>query len=816
MKRTADADNVYLRVNRDLSDLLHNFNDEEQEAEGLMPLGFRPGSSHAEIPEIRRMPMPREDGYMDNPMELRTVDERPYGHTYFNKELERERIMEQNEDYRFVVLLAGAMNKSPIDLYREEDLEKVLRDREADRLRIRHELQRTIVPFQEKTKQRVELEARKRLVEADQAVFVNDQYDRLVNIGRYLLDGTLLTGVAVPARYGLARLELVRLDLEIILGRVALDNAAIIEGVASRESYVVAEFTETAEGATKQDLDTAKIIFPLAEDQRRAAFTAISLFHYFLDNKSSSVKRVVRANARAVATLAVPLSTILDRIDQPNPLRDTLPLVAESDGDDADGADFRVEKTGGISWDRLRDTETVNMPVFESLYTQAGVKLMVLQGLRNHYGKLQIRKVAYADIMEHFIYSSQEVAMQHGLSDIHLVNDQPDSVKTLLRVFLPSNNLTDDKMPLVQLLLRSHFLWHYFHARSTVGLALDWFNNGTKNGLPSNTRVVNSVEQLRLVVVKVKALLLAYFQIVIRLCDANRVPTVLGSGGGGGQSIFKFPVNMTVPDERQYVDTDTDRNAAKFDALNQLFLRTDPNTFITSTHFKQYVLTGKLPFASTVAPSFPNKAPTDQYVLDKYPIFHLHWLFDRYDRFVEHYREFLRQQMTEIEAALQAVQTILAEIAREENDNITRRNPHPFYDQRRAFTAQPINSGIIKLRASVTLFMNKAYHLIQDYCEGLRGLPQQAFQSQSAFDCGLEEAYACFIAALMAENQIIYPTGYKSLSSQRNILSHTGNEMARLKRFTFSRRGNDQYEITNVREQQHQQRKTLSQRYGQW
>ncbi len=79
----------------------------------------------------------------------------------------------------------------------------------------------------------------------------------------------------------------------------------------------------------------------------------------------------------------------------------------------------------------------------------------------------------------------------------------------------------------------------------------------------------------------------------------------------------------------------------------------------------------------------------------------------------------------------------------------------------------------------------------------MRDLPMEAYRTREADKCGLEVAFASLVAALIAENSIMYGNAYKSLSSQRNIMAHCGNELARLKKFGYRRRLDGSYEVFN-------------------
>jgi hypothetical protein len=237
----------------------------------------------------------------------------------------------------------------------------------------------------------------------------------------------------------------------------------------------------------------------------------------------------------------------------------------------------------------------------------------------------------------------------------------------------------------------------------------------------------------------------------------------------------------------------------------------DPLNLINNSEFRQYNIDGSASFMTEsrkktqqqqlaetgLAPPMAkatqssddgDDADDDRYtmeplIMNRYPILRLHTLFENYDKFIGLYLDFLARRQIKTKASLQAVDHIIAQVSAEDELVSDRRPSHPFYEQRLAYTGQPINSGIIKLKSVVVLFMNKAYNLIRQYCSGLHDIAQEDLQTKSAFDCGLEGDYASFVAALIAENQNIYAVSYKSLHSQRNTTVNTCNAMARLKRY---------------------------------
>jgi len=886
MKRATDHDdNVYFRVNEELARVVRDFsrpttnndNDNDINADitaqkeyvididgndsqyggDVMPLGFKPGASHAEIPGIRRLVkrpdggFPREDGYEDSFYEKQQADERPFGARYFDKDLERRRLLEANEDYRFVVLLAGAMGKQVIDLYEEEDLERLLRQREADRLRIQQELKRSIVSMQAKENQRNILVGRKNAILRDLSVFQNDHYAQLIDMGSFLVDGQLVgRGVFHGERYGLVALLLLQLDLRLLTGETGGDVTQ--EERETREEVVCRDYNRDGK---KLDSDKQKALRYFSGGtnqqvaQNRAAFTAISLFHLVLDQQAAawtSAAAVLRACQSTVDQMMAPRGngTLIDSVVEA--------LQDNNNNDREDLALALLPSVNDIVGPPLPGTQTVDMGQLERYYSDTLVSHMVQLGLDVAYGGYELEKlqglgVSYADVVWDYISADgdDDEAAAQALRLVNFERDHPKPLQSLVRHVLQQRGNRDGTYDeaTVRYTLRAHFVWHYFHARTAQGLAIDWHENDAvkKRALVDNINNNNNPLRELLVqcddlMVQTKALLMFYFYVVLRVAGRNKVPVVLSTSQDKNASMFKFPPSITEGGGFVYEREGALDNDIMFDELNAQFTgaATTVTQYINNAQFKHFYETGEAVFigreqrqqksgaqqvreasARSNEPDkdvpIPNDADRlEPYATHRYTILRLHLLMASYVRFIALYRKFLQQQQTQVEGALIDIDRIMARMASERSggggggggSGIVE---HPYYEQRLSFTGQPINSGIIRLKPIATLFMNKAFNLIRQYCPRLNDIEQEDLQSQSALDCGLEADYACYVAALISENQNIFAISYKSLHSQRNTVANTANAMNRLKRYDKKRGRTTKWEFFVAQEQRVQQ-----------
>jgi len=117
-------------------------------------LGMKLEDDVFEIKDIRKMPIPREDGYQWTERERQAdeVNARPFGKASWDDENERLKIVQKHPNYRFYGEIAGVMQRDPLRLFVDEDITRLAREEEDWRARMALERRRSLVSQEEKFK----------------------------------------------------------------------------------------------------------------------------------------------------------------------------------------------------------------------------------------------------------------------------------------------------------------------------------------------------------------------------------------------------------------------------------------------------------------------------------------------------------------------------------------------------------------------------------------------------------------------------------------------------------------------------------------
>lgn len=111
--------------------------DDEFNHKEPLDMGLNVTDDHFVIDSIRKKkePYPREDGYnIVGYEEHRNADNQPFGKKYYDDQLDRIKLMNDSDEYTFIKLIAGAMSRSPYDLFDEEDMNRLQQEREEENL----------------------------------------------------------------------------------------------------------------------------------------------------------------------------------------------------------------------------------------------------------------------------------------------------------------------------------------------------------------------------------------------------------------------------------------------------------------------------------------------------------------------------------------------------------------------------------------------------------------------------------------------------------------------------------------------------------
>jgi hypothetical protein len=183
-----------------------------------------------------------------------------------------------------------------------------------------------------------------------------------------------------------------------------------------------------------------------------------------------------------------------------------------------------------------------------------------------------------------------------------------------------------------------------------------------------------------------------------------------------------------------------------------------------------------------------NKTTFSEYIKKNYPILVFQDMFKIANEFGLDRRKKISGRLVIIDEAIVEIEKKIADIASEKDDlSFISKKPMPYISQPRSHNSQPINNGIIRMKAEPMTFMYRALTKIQQFCPRLKGMAMEEFQGDSAFSAGLTGEFATYVAALIAENQLTFPNAYKSLATQRHVISHCTNVMNQLKNYTYTK-----------------------------
>jgi hypothetical protein len=252
-----------------------------------MKLGFREGQSTAEVPDIRqREDFMTEDGLVgrvpkDDASALEEFYSQNIGKNYYDNQIERLRILEENPDYRWVTLLAGAMGRAAHELYEEDDLDRKLLEKEANKLRMKLEYERMVLPVEKKKQQLQFLREEREALRAElsqkevDTVFVelNENGEQLINDEPH--------SIREPRR-GIAEIYTMMFDITMI----RLDFKP-----GNKDDYLFLEEREVKQRVIRERINEVLCLeksTKLSSEEEHSLFSYLTLFRYLLDASPQS------------------------------------------------------------------------------------------------------------------------------------------------------------------------------------------------------------------------------------------------------------------------------------------------------------------------------------------------------------------------------------------------------------------------------------------------------------------------------------------------------------------------------------------------
>lgn len=760
---------TYYRKNQELSDIVDQFDKEEDDDIPLYKklktshLGFKKGDTVAYIKDLRDANKTlTEDGHVmtkseDGKFVMSDSNEPPWGPAYYNVMVEKLKLMEKNHDFRFVTLLAGAMGRSAHELYEEEDLERKRLENEANRTRIRLEYERTILPVKKKK---------------EELLFLKNERDTLQDL---LLDkegestfndlnqnGELLIndydGKEHPRR-GVARLWLTKLDLDIMRGITDDIDPTIVN---KRMTSVLGGNIEKTNFTTEE----------------KSTFAYLTLFKYLLDNNEEG-QHVYYLFDAITSHMATSKASI-------NPESARIPTEI-------------IVSYKPVKW---LGTKTVDTTHTKAVFNdEDDIWKMVTKGVELEFNDHEItdenkNQIKYKDMVLALMRNTgndQDKFKGTGIyRSIKKDKHHPDDILKLLGtvrddIYANESSVQDEN---TRELLKGHFIWYFLNKaiqdpKIFTNLKIE---NIKTDPDPRLKQLKNLPVSIAFLLNSVEPYLGKYFNDMVQLLSLPKLPEIPEKKEEEEEGeliivkprprVFEFPIYMKV------------FNTGVFKVQNETLKEKNLETLIIYNPFLKFYKynigpDGKKLTDEEITKLFETpKENNDEYIKKTYPILELEHIFAMYNKFTHLERSVILNRIQYIDESVANIEAKIADISQEKNDfSFMSEQQLPYFKNTRSFNSQPINNGVIRLKADVIAHMEKAYRKVQQHCSALRGMPLEAFQADHAFDSGLTGAFANYVAALIAETQLTFPNAYKSLAMQRHVLSHVTNTFNELKKY---------------------------------
>lgn len=717
---------IFYKDNEDILRLIDSFQKED--------LGFKRGESHAIVDEIRDMDLPREDGYQDTFDQAKNIaPERPFSKKYLSEEVKRLQILEKNSDFRWAQYMAGAMGREVHEIYREDDLQRVMLEKERMREIMKADIKRTILPLREKEQALITMENERKILTRE----LNDlsyfpERKSLLDDGKRLLFGDdkefKITGFMTIS------------EMLANLGAIVSDEDE--KDSPERYKLIVEEgiSVESKDDVTATELERMKLVFRNnSVTVLREAVRVIWMRDYLFDAASeSNIVFLLRS--------------------EPTKLRRVFDVLEDPTLSNIDN-----ELKLASSWYELEGEEIVYLKYVNDFYDEETIIRMTKKGsrvYRDHWSNPS----NYSQLMMEYLNSGE-----FDDDKYHLVEDQPEVIKRLLsKIFKKVPTVfTQDLEGLKQeesfkSVIQAHFLWQYFHQSSRITLAYDWHISSMRDdSLMTMSFYWSLFAHLNDLY---QSVLNSYLRTIINFIQTAEID---------GRKIFRINIVSKGED-------------GSFNNLNKEFELSTYNDWILDEIFRVY-------FSEQEAKFIPDQA----ILYRQYRAIGLHFLCQVYLNFREEHRGKKLDRLVSLERSIEETKAIMRKIASERTGMNGSSNldqwSNPPYTQNRQFVTKTINSGLISLKPEITHFMSVAYTKVQQYCPGLRDLPLEEFQADHANECGLENDFACYVAAQIAKNGNIYQRSYKSKHHERAILTNDTETMQALKYYTYYRNARGEY-----------------------
>lgn len=731
-----------MRENHDISNLLRHMDDDEPRPSQRVRLDAPRGQSIDVIEEIRRRPLPREDGYMDTLEERRDAYKRPFSREYLQEELERMMALEKNPYYQFIQLVAGYCDGGILDMMDHQDLARLLREQQVRTQTARRELERSVVPLRDKElalknarSKRITLNANLRRLRSQEDLY------RLLETGDQLVEHAFLPVLVQRTR-------------------LAHPDEAVLD--ESEDAGTERQVTELRDIAAKEGVTYESLI---AAGRRRRLFFDLVLGDA-VDN--------------SIAHLEL-LGATVDRLELP----DQVPHAKREAGVKKD----EESTTTAITTTPTLSTSTTHLADPSPVVTAFGpgaMRDMVLKGVSITYSGWRSASTqkpyadwAFAYITENDPVKQQQLGGEYNIFGSGGPDGQPPEVAKLIRQ-ATGGATNAEALILARQTMARHFIWLYIHNRSLHGMALDAHNMGD-NAKPAIAQELTRVKtRLDDAITAAYPALTSYFARVLGFLASQQLLRIDDSQN---QALVRLPGRVAALG----IEATAEEQAR---AMRQSPAHTD---WILDGMFSIYYQTGKTEYETTVVEDETLLVPLNwlrddvpAQALQEYPQLALYSLLRGYGQYARIYARHLDRRLLELNKTVEALERQIDAISRETNSLDGEQRRPAEYVQTRAFTALPVNSGIIKLAPFLVSALDRAYKAVQRYCKGLLGLREQDVYAEESHRAGLAGEFAYYVAMLIAENRLVHVRQYNTQHQQSRTLMASDDALQALKRYTLA------------------------------
>jgi hypothetical protein len=778
MKRNIDIDNYLSNFNENedefnnTSILSSSYLDNNDNQKQFKSFGLKQGEDIFTIPKIKDRVIPREDGLIWTKNEETQIKnglkELPYGREYYDEQEERLKILNENPDYIFIKLVAGALVKDPQELFEEEDISRILRERQKERYNYELEKKRRIVGSDEKDKQLQVLTSRSGSILGKLNKLKSDNIPsrEFVRVLNNLIDKEGNTKEGGYSLFGLLKLkddyDLISYDdddlnalflseLKTTVKHFNIDGIILIKGsVIDNMSY---DETKNLIEFSLYYRDSLNLVFDNPYDeplhltffeyiQKRLDYIQLHIYEKLFNNDSIKGDDIINS------------IQLLFSEQQNNEFKGLMSNLYKIE------SNLRYNK-GRIDYKKYTDENMINLNYIEGVFNETQIKRFIditINSIKeegyNQEMKNKIKDLINIENIDQFLTQNIPKFINE-----YIFYGYPEYLQKLISITLKVNRNKEkiDGNNFITLIdiFKSHFLWIYFDKTSFDGIILNEIDEKGFKIINNQLKVTKSIIEST---IKLYHYILSYY--------IQRIGIFLTQQFDAPSTLIQVPISLSLLIEEPY-RIDLFENLK--DKTQQMHI--DLKDHIMDKEFYNYIQK-KSPFNSN-------------YNIDReYLIIWLYFIFMKYNSYIQFYIDNLSNELNEVEEAIKKTKSIILSIAKESRNDLEedKRNE---YIQRKSFTSQPINSGIVKLKPFIVTFIDNAYSLVQHYCPRLNGLP--LIEIERSIDSGLAGEFARFVALLISDNSLLHPDQYKSKMQFDKTALNKPNIMNNLKQYYFTK-----------------------------